>query len=179
MQPVSCSFGELTLKQPLGQGTYGEVYRGYFRGRKVAVKKIFPGKDAKERMLVLGDFEREISILKRLGNGCSRICRLESYVSSPNEPLCLIFELCEGSVHTLLRMIKRQAVQVSWRVCLGILHDAAEACAFLHANNVIHRDIKSENLLLEANFRVKLTDFGLSREVSIHPLAVTHANWRQ
>lgn len=162
---LNIGYRDLMFKQVLGQGTYGEVHRGYWKGRKVAVKKIFPGTTKSQRIEVVSDFDREITILSKLDNKCSRICSFLGYVNEANQPLCLVFELCEGSVSTLLKMVRQKYAQVSWRVCLGILHDAAEACAFLHSQGVIHRDLKGENLLLESNFRCKLTDFGLSREL--------------
>ena len=174
MKPVDIDYSELTFKQLLGQGTYGEVSRGYWRGKKVAIKKIFPGDNPEERMEVVADFDKEMSILSKLKH--PRIVQYIGAVNKVGQPFCLVFELCEGSVAVLLKMVRRGFIQISWRVCLGILKDCAEAVHYLHSQNpkVIHRDLKAENLLLESNFHCKLTDFGLSRNFdSRKPSAMT------
>ena len=162
-KPCEILFRDLTFKQTLGQGTYGEVSRGYWKGRKVAIKKIFPGTNSDERIAVVADFERELAILSKLRH--PRIVQFLGAVNEQNQPLCLIFELCEGSAALLLKMVRRGQVHLTWRVCLGILRDTAEAVHSLHSQSpkIIHRDLKAENLLLESDFRCKLTDFGLSR----------------
>jgi len=162
-KPTTIYYSDLVFKQSLGQGTYGEVSRGYWKGRRVAIKKIFPGRTSQERMEVLADFDREVAILTKLRH--PRIVQFLGAVNEQDQPLCLVFELCEGSVALLLKMVRRGQVQLTWRICLGILRDAAEAVHSLHCQQpkIIHRDLKAENLLLESDFRCKLTDFGLSR----------------
>ena len=70
-----------------------------------------------------------------------------------------------GSVHTLLKMARQKKVLISWKICLTVALDAAEAVHYLHKlePQILHRDLKAENLLLTNHFRCKLTDFGLSR----------------
>ena len=68
---------------------------------------------------------------------------------------------------TLLKMIHNSggSHQLSWRLILQIMEDAAEAMTFLHSVDIIHRDLKAENLLLDEDFRCKLADFGLARTI--------------
>jgi len=93
-----------------------------------------------------------------------RIVHFLGFVHEPAQ-LCLVFELCVGSCAQLLRCVRRELASVTLRVLLGMARDAAEAVHYLHRQRppILHRDLKADNLLLTKDFRVKLTDFGLSR----------------
>ncbi len=66
------------------------------------------------------------------------------------------------------QLVNSKRVNVTWSLVHTIAVDAAEACHYLHTLNpqILHRDLKAENLLLDEHFRCKLTDFGLSRSFS-------------
>ena len=82
----------------------------------------------------------------------------------------LLFELMQGSVGSLLELVHKNKVNVTWRMCMKIARDSARAVAYLHnlTPKILHRDLKSENLLLDNSFNCKLTDFGLSRAYEPH-----------
>lgn len=138
------------------------MYKAVYNDRKIAVKKIFLSLVPEERTEIMEDFAREIKILKLLKHECI-IQFLGACRKDPN--YCLLFELCEGSVGSLLNMVKKHKVNVTWRMCLKIALDCARACDYLHnlTPKILHRDLKAENLLLDDKFNCKLTDFGLSR----------------
>jgi serine/threonine protein kinase len=79
--------------------------------------------------------------------------------------LYIITEYCQGG-DLLSLLLENGSKSLSWKFRLKLALDAALAKHHLHAKNFIHRDIKSENFLIDKNYRCKLTDFGLSREVA-------------
>ena len=165
-------YNELQFGDSLGSGTYGEVFSGRLRGRRIAIKRIHMGTTAEDRAEVLEDWAREVDILSRLRH--DHIVRfLGTAIRDPptgEERKCLLFELQEGSVASLLKMVRKKKVQLTWQIVLTIALDAAEAVRYLHdlQPSVLHRDLKAENLLLTSDFRCKLTDFGLSRMFDRH-----------
>jgi hypothetical protein len=154
---------DLVFGIPLGAGTYGEVSCGTWGTRRVAIKKLFSGASPVETEEIFHDFHREVSILRKIKH--DRIVNFLGFVEDTNHPFCLVFELLEGNVSLLLKTVRRGDINITFRVCLGIVLDTAEAMNYLHKRSpaILHRDLKAENLLLERNFRCKLTDFGLSR----------------
>ncbi|CAN0478074.1 unnamed protein product, partial [Laminaria digitata] len=61
--------------------------------------------------------------------------------------------------------ITNQLQQVGWKLRVSILTDAARALEFLHRKSLIHRDIKSPNILLDSQHRCKIADFGMARQL--------------
>eukprot|EP00238_Polyblepharides_amylifera_P009099 CAMPEP_0196586308 /NCGR_PEP_ID=MMETSP1081-20130531/53815_1 /TAXON_ID=36882 /ORGANISM="Pyramimonas amylifera, Strain CCMP720" /LENGTH=587 /DNA_ID=CAMNT_0041908145 /DNA_START=1062 /DNA_END=2825 /DNA_ORIENTATION=+ len=111
-----------------------------------------------EREKLAESFARELSLLKRLRS--NRIVLFMGACLGPPD-LCIVTEfLPKGSLHDLLHRKKKLP---RGRRLLLMVKDIAEGCAFLHAQRIIHRDLKSSNLLLDDNYRVKVADFGLSR----------------
>ncbi|XP_060205525.1 LEAF RUST 10 DISEASE-RESISTANCE LOCUS RECEPTOR-LIKE PROTEIN KINASE-like 1.2 isoform X1 [Lycium barbarum] len=152
----------------LGEGGFGTVYLGKLRdGRDVAVKRLYENNYKR-----VEQFRNEIEILTRLRHrnlvtlyGCtSRHCR----------ELLLVYEyIPNGTVADHLHGECSKPGSLSWSTRMSIAIETASALAFLHNSDVIHRDVKTNNILLDSTFCVKVADFGLSR---LFPTDVTHVS---
>ena len=84
----------------------------------------------------------------------------------PPYALYIITEYCQGGDLCSLLVNTTKYAQLGWKFRLRLALQAASAVHYLHEINFIHRDIKSENFLLDSQWNCKLTDFGLSREIA-------------
>ncbi|KAI1721714.1 protein kinase domain-containing protein [Ditylenchus destructor] len=143
----------------IGQGNFSEVYMVYSEnsGKKYAVKEI----DKNRMNGKLYFVENEIAILKQC-NHHRNICRLiDAYECS--SLYFLVFEYAHKG--DLFETIKRLG-RLSERSSAQITYQVASALHYLHCRKIVHRDVKPENILLTADFCVKLTDFGLACTVT-------------
>ena len=76
--------------------------------------------------------------------------------------IVIVFEFVSSSLFNLLHM-KKSSVNISLDVRLKIARDAAIAFGYMHSLGIVHRDIKSHNILVDENFNIKVCDFGLAR----------------
>lgn len=155
-------FSDIQIQGIIGKGTFGQVYQATIQGYSVAVKELFLPESQTEQDEVLHDFEKEVKIISMLRH--PNIIQFYGCVFE-NPHFCLVTELCKGSVFGLLLMVGMKKVNITWRICMDIAIAVAKAILYLHTftPQILHRDLKSENLLLTDQFICKLTDFGLSR----------------
>ncbi|KAL7717799.1 Protein kinase domain containing protein [Entamoeba marina] len=158
-------YEELKEDKKLGEGSFGIVYKGMFRGNQVAIKKM---KEASDDELSMNEFEKEVAMLDKFR--CEYIVHFYGAVFIPDK-ICMVTELAQyGSLQDLMK--KRKKEPISNTLKMKVTMDAAKGIQYLHSNGILHRDIKPDNLLvtsLEENVPVnaKLTDFGSSRNINI------------
>ncbi|XP_060172681.1 LEAF RUST 10 DISEASE-RESISTANCE LOCUS RECEPTOR-LIKE PROTEIN KINASE-like 1.2 isoform X1 [Lycium barbarum] len=155
-------------KKELGDGGYGTVYKGKLRdGRVVAVKRLYENNCKR-----VEQFINEIDILTRLHH--PNLVTLYGCTSRHSRELLLVYEyIPNGTVADHLYGGDSTPRSLSWNTRMKIAIETANALAYLHASDVIHRDVKTNNILLDNNFCVKVADFGLSR---LFPMDVTHVS---
>ncbi|OAO89739.1 hypothetical protein AXX17_AT5G35480 [Arabidopsis thaliana] len=154
------------FSKELGDGGFGTVYYGTLKdGRAVAVKRLF------ERSLKrVEQFKNEIDILKSLKH--PNLVILYGCTTRHSRELLLVYEyISNGTLAEHLHGNQAQSRPICWPARLQIAIETASALSYLHASGIIHRDVKTTNILLDSNYQVKVADFGLSR---LFPMDQTH-----
>lgn len=158
----------LSNANQIGQGTFGKVYKSQYMTSEgnvivVALKKILLSKDNE-------GFPRtalkEIKFLKRFNHpNILKLIDITSITSKGKAKVYLVFEYMAHDLSALVdSKIKFTLPEIK---CL--MHQVLTGINFLHSNNIIHRDIKSPNILLNNEGQVKIGDFGLAREINQNP----------
>ncbi|XP_062201959.1 uncharacterized protein LOC133904456 [Phragmites australis] len=148
---------DLVIGEQIGQGSCGTVYHALWYGSDVAVK-VFSKQEYSEELIQT--FRQEVSLMKKLRH--PNILLFMGAVTSPQR-LCIITEfLPRGS---LFRLLQRSTTKLDVRRRVHMALDIARGMNYLHHSSplIIHRDLKSSNLLVDKNWTVKVADFGLSR----------------
>lgn len=170
---------ELLLTRQVGSGSFGHVYHGILFSQDVAVKRltvrnftddleffeIRESDDQKARQLAktLLALEKEVSIMKGL-----RFVNIVQFYGVCLKPAAIVTQYCSrGSLFDLIgnaRSIRRIARELTWKRRIQLALDAAIGMNYLHArmDPVLHRDLKSPNLLVDEYFNCKVADFNTS-----------------
>eukprot|EP00026_Physarum_polycephalum_P002017 Phypoly_transcript_02021.p1 GENE.Phypoly_transcript_02021~~Phypoly_transcript_02021.p1 ORF type:complete len:983 (+),score=101.44 Phypoly_transcript_02021:356-2950(+) len=149
------AFEELKLDDtPIGSGAFGVVHKGIWRGATVAVKKLLVVMDED---LLTQEVRREATVIQGVAHH-PNIVRFYG-ACTKKQPYCLVTSLYpRGSVFNIIRKI-----DLEWRTIVGFARDAAAGILHLHCESVIHRDIATRNLLVDDQWTVRISDFGLAR----------------
>lgn len=174
------SSAEIKLEEIIGRGSFGEVWVGTFRGKKVAIKKL--NEPATNNIIVRGsaallsgggssgsnvantsvlkDFIRELNLMCSLRHPCCVLfmgaCLEEGHYS-------LVMEYCAKG--TLYSTIHDRTIPIDYNMILKTLIEIAEGVLYLHLHKpkpILHRDLKSLNILVDEDWNVKVADFGLT-----------------
>ncbi|CAL5350797.1 unnamed protein product [Camellia sinensis] len=159
LEDFDIPWSELILKERIGAGSFGTVYRADWHGSDVAVKILMDQDSHPER---LKEFLREVSIMKRMRH--PNIVLFMCAVTQPPNLSIVTEYLSRGSLYRLLHNPgARESLDERRR--LSMAYDVAKGMNYLHNCNppIVHRDLKSPNLLVDRKYTVKVCDFGLSR----------------
>ncbi|CAL5023104.1 unnamed protein product [Urochloa decumbens] len=148
---------DLDIGERIGLGSYGEVYHADWNGTEVAVKKFL---DQDLSGVSLEQFKCEVRIMSRLRH--PNVVLFLGYVTQPPNLSILTEYLPRGSLYRLLHRPNSQIDEVR-RLKMAL--DVAKGMNYLHSSHptIVHRDLKSPNLLVDRNWVVKVSDFGMSR----------------
>ncbi|KAK8651504.1 hypothetical protein V6N13_141105 [Hibiscus sabdariffa] len=148
---------DLDIGERIGIGSYGEVYHADWNGTEVAVKKFL---DQDFSGAALAEFKGEVRIMRRLRHP-NVVLFMGAVTRPPNLSIITEF-LPRGS---LFKILHRPHSQVDEKRRIKMALDVARGMNCLHTSTptIVHRDLKSPNLLVDKNWTVKVCDFGLSR----------------
>lgn len=149
---------QLTLEKLIGKGGYGGVYWGKWKGQDVAVKKMhlppntISQNDIKEIM-------NEANILKILKS--EYIIRYHGLYSDDQQFLIIMDYAENGALTDFIN--DRQNQSQDWSLNKKLIIQMTQGINYIHQQGIIHRDLKSMNILLDRDYKVKISDFGLAK----------------
>jgi len=145
----------------IGRGGFGEVYKGQLPdGQQVAVKKLSADNTAQG----LNEFMNEVVLIAKLQH--RNLVRLLGCCVYCSERMLVYEYMSNKSLDAFIFADERRRASLGWKTRLGIILGVARGVLYLHRDsrlNIIHRDLKAANVLLDADMAAKISDFGIAR----------------
>ncbi|KAL5202348.1 hypothetical protein ABZP36_013300 [Zizania latifolia] len=180
---------KLVIRGVIARGTFGTVHRGVYDGHDVAVKLLDWGEDGHRTEQEIGAlraaFSQEVSVWHKLdhpnvtkfigaimGARDLNIQTENGHLGMPSNICCVVVEyLPGGALKTFL--IKNRRKKLAFKVVVQISLDLARGLSYLHSKKIVHRDVKTENMLLDKTRTMKIADFGVARLEASNPSDMT------
>ncbi|PIN15398.1 Serine/threonine protein kinase [Handroanthus impetiginosus] len=160
LRDLEIATNRFSKENVIGEGGYGVVYRGrLFNGTPVAIKKLLNN---------LGQAEKEFSVeVEAIGHVRHKnLVRLLGYCIEGTHRMLVYEYVNNGNLEQWLHGAMRHHGFLTWEARMKVLLGTAKALAYLHEAvepKVVHRDIKSSNILIDDDFNAKVSDFGLAK----------------
>jgi len=189
------NFLEITIEYPIGEGSFGRVYKAKWNHTDVAVKILIDAAAMDERAqgshashntsllepspLLMAKLNEEAQIMEKLHHP-----NIAQFLGLCSSPAALVIEYCaKGSLSSVLKkgltdQTGAAAAEVTWTRRLNIAMDTVRGMLNLHIrspNPILHKDLKSPNILISASWTAKITDFNLSKILEGTGQASSHA----
>ncbi|KAJ4702200.1 putative Protein kinase [Melia azedarach] len=145
----------LKYEHKIASGSYGDLYKGTFRSQDVAIK-VLSTEHLNEN--IQREFAQEVYIMRKV-----RHKNVVQFIGACTRPprLCIVTEYMSGG--SMYDYLHRQKGNFELLSLLRVAIDISKGMNYLHRNNIIHRDLKAANLLMDENGVVKVADFGVAR----------------
>nr|XP_024933862.2 probable LRR receptor-like serine/threonine-protein kinase At1g67720 isoform X2 [Ziziphus jujuba var. spinosa] len=147
------------FSRKIGKGSFGSVYYGKMKdGKEVAVKIMADSSSHGDQQ-----FMTEVALLSRIHH--RNLVPLIGYCEEENQRILVYEYMHNGTLRDHIHGINQK--RLDWLARLRVAEDAAKGLEYLHTGcnpSIIHRDVKTSNILLDINMRAKVSDFGLSRQ---------------
>ena len=164
----------LFREEQLGTGSYGMVCKATVGDLTCAAKilhmtffqlnDLSPGTPSR----MMTQFHQECELMNSIRHPCI-VQFLATYRDPETRLPVLLMELMDESLTKFLESSVESQIPVFYHIQVNICHDVAMAVSFLHTHGIIHRDLSSNNILMIARSRAKVTDFGMSRLTDVNP----------
>ena len=152
--PTPINPGEITLGKQLSHAAVADVYLATWKGRSVVVKQL---RLTGEAPLSRDECLREATLLHQSSH--PNVVGLHGISDKSTEYWLVLEHVAQGALNQLLKGPQ----ELPWDMRLDMAKDMASGLGYLHGKNILHRDIKSPNILIDENHRAKLADFGLAK----------------